>query len=186
MRIDDDGSYKEIYKTNLQESAYISSWTPDNKEFYLVTNKGDIDLSTLYRMNPETGDMTKVESDPKGKVDFGGLWVNNNTREIISTSYTYDKRVRYFKDKKWEAIFNKLKNHFPGKEVGFSSFTKDYSKMLISVSGDNIATEVYFYDPLTDNPILQYTPRPDLKEIEEHLSNMQPISYPSSDGMIRN
>lgn len=183
MRVEDDGSFKEIYKTNLEESAYLTGWTPDNKEAYLVTNKGDINFSTLYRMNPTTGEMTLMESDPKGIADFGGLWVNNKTREIISTSYTYDKRVRYFKDKKWEGIYNKLKAHFPGKEVGFSSFTKDYSKMLVSVSGDKYATEVYFYDPMTDNPILQYTPRPDLKEIEENLSTMQPVSYPSSDGL---
>ena len=183
MRVEEDGSFKEIYKTNLQESAYLTGWTPDNKECYIVTNKGDMDLSTLFRMNPTTGQMTKVESDPKGLVDFGGLWVNENTHEIISTSYTYDKRVRYFKDKKWEAIYNKLKGHFPGKEVGFSSFTTDYSKMLVSVSGDKYASEVYFYDPVTDKPILQYTPRPDLKEIEQHLSSMEPISYPSSDGM---
>ena len=36
---------------------------------------------------------------------------------------------------------------------------------------------------MTDKPILQYTPRPDLKEIEDDLSTMQPISYPSSDGL---
>ena len=109
--------------------------------------------------------------------------MNNHTRKIITTSYIYDKRVRYFKNKKWEDIFNKLKKHFPDKEIRFTSYTKDYAKMLIAVSGDDIAAEVYFYDPVTDKPILQYTPRPDLKELEEHLSNMQPISYPSSDGM---
>jgi len=184
IRIDDNGTYKEIYNTNLQESASIVNWTPDNKECYLITNKGDINLSALYKMNPETGHVTLVESDPKGQVDFGRLWVNNHTREIISTSYTYDKRVRYFKDKKWEDIFNKLKGHFPGKEIGFTSFTRDYTKMLIVVSGDNVAAEVYFYDPVTDKPILQYTPRPDLKEIEEYLSNMQSVSYPSSDSML--
>ncbi len=183
LSIDKEGNFKKIYETNLQESAYLTGWTADNSAAYLVTNKGDIDLSTLYKFNPETGEQTKVEADPKGKVDFGRLWVNDNTREIISTSYTYDKTVRYFKDKKWEAVYNKLKAHFPGKEVGFTSFTSDYSKMLVSVSGDKYATEVYFYDPLTDKPILQYTPRPDLKEIETHLSEMTPISYPSSDGL---
>ena len=164
MRVEEDGTFKEIYKTNLKESAYLTGWTPDNKEAYLVTNKGDINFSTLYKMNPTTEKLTLVESDPKGIADFGNLWVNDKTREIIATSYTYDKRVRYFKDKKWETIYRKLKAHFPGKEVGFNSFTKDYSKMLISVSGDKYASEVYFYDPLTDNPILQYTPRPDLKK----------------------
>ena len=183
LRVEKDGSFKELYTTNLKEQAYVSDWTADNKECYLVTNKGDINLSTCYKMNPETGELTLYEADPKGQVDFGGLWVNNDTREIIATSYTYDKRERYFKDSKWEGIYKNLQAQFPGKEVGFSSFTKDYSKMLVSVGGDNKASEVYFHNPSNGDLILQYTPRPQLKEIEEHLSTMEPISYKSSDGM---
>ena len=183
LRVEPDGSFEELYTTNLKEQAYVSDWTPDNKECYLITNKGDINFSTCYKMNPETGDLSLYEADPKGQVDFGGLWVNSDTREIIATSYTYDKRVRYFKDSKWEAIYKNLQAKFPGKEIGFNSFTKDYSKMLVSVFGDNKATEVYFHNPTTDELILQYTPRPALKEIENHLSTMQPISYPSSDGL---
>ena len=144
MRVEEDETFKEIYKTNLKESAYLTGWTPDNKEAYPVTNKGDINFSTLYKMNPTTENLTLIESDSKGIADFGNLWVNDKTWEIIATSYTYDKRVRYFKDKKWETIYRKLKAHFPRKEVGFNSFTKDYSKMLVSVSGDKYAFEVYF------------------------------------------
>ena len=48
IRIDDNGAYKEIYNTNLQESASIANWTPDNKECYLITNKGDINLSLIH------------------------------------------------------------------------------------------------------------------------------------------
>ena len=183
LRVEPDGSFEELYTTNLKEQAYVSDWTPDNKECYLITNKGDINFSTCYKMNPETGDLSLYEEDPKGQVDFGGLWVNSDTREIIATSYTYDKRVRYFKDPKWETIYKNLQAKFPGKEIGFTSFTKDYSKMLVSVFGDNKAAEVYFHNPTTDELILQYTPRPALKEIEKHLSTMQPISYPSSDGL---
>jgi len=184
LKVETDGSFKEIYATNIKESAYVYSWTPDNKECYLVTNKGDINFSTLYKLNPETGALTLFETDPKGKADFGSLWVNDDTREIIATSYTYDKRVRYFKDPKWEGIYKYVKNKFPNKEIGFNSFTKDYSKMLISVFGDDCASEVYYHDPVTKDLILQYTPRPKLKAIEASLAEMKPISYPSSDGLM--
>ena len=183
LRVDPDGSFKELYETNLQEQAYVAGWTPDNSECYLVSNKGDIDKSTLFKMNPQTGEVVEMESDPKDLVDFGSLWVNSETREIISSSYTYDKRVRYFKNKEWENRYNYLKSQFPNREVGFSSFTKDYDKMLVSVSGDKYATEVYFFDPATKELILQYTPRPALKKVENALSNMQPITYKSSDGL---
>ena len=36
-----------IYETSVTEQAYIASWTPDNKQAYFVTNKGDLNLSTL-------------------------------------------------------------------------------------------------------------------------------------------
>lgn len=184
LRVEEDGSFEELYTTNIKESAYVTGWAPDNKSCYLVTNKGDIDLSTCYKMNPENGKLELYEADPKGMVDFGSLWINDETREVIATSYTYDKRVRYFKEPKWEGIYKYLKSQFPGKEVGFSSFTKDYSKMLVAVSGDDIATEVYYHDPATKELILQYTPRPKLKEVEDALSSMEPISYPSSDGLM--
>ena len=55
--------------------------------------------------------------------------------------------------------------------------------MLVSVSGDKYASEVYFYDSATKDLILQYTPRPELKAVEQHLSTMKPINYKSSDGL---
>jgi len=183
LRVEPDGTFEEIYSTNIKETAYVSGWTKDNELCYLVSNKGDVNLRTLYTLNPNNGEVVKVESDPKNKVDFGSLFVNDNTREIISTSYTYDKRKRYFKDKEWEANFNFLQKEFPGKEVGFTSFTKDYSKMLVVAYGDKYASDVYYFDPASKELIHQYTPRPRLKEIEKRLSTMQPIKYASSDGL---
>lgn len=192
-RTDEKGTtqflYKEreeltpIYETLVTETAYISNWNENNSEFYLVTNKGDLDLSTLFLMNPSTKKLSKIESDPKGKVDFGGLFIDRNTRKIISTQYTSDKTDVYWKDKTWEVNYNYLKSKFPGREVDFQSFTKDYSKSLIAVWGDKYATEAYFYDTKTKELILQYTPRPKLKEVEKHLAEMIPVSYISSDGL---
>lgn len=193
-RTDEKGTtqflYKEgdkltpIYETLVTETAYISSWNENNTEFYMVTNKGDLDLSTLFLMNPKTKKMTKIESDPKGKVDFGGLFIDQNTRKIISTNYTSDKTDVYWKDKTWEENYNFLKSKFPGREVDFSSSTKDYSKFLVTVWGDKYASQAYFFDAKTKELILQYTPRPKLKEVEEHLAEMIPITYKSSDGLL--
>lgn len=183
LRVEPDGTFEEIYSSNIKETAYVSGWTKDNEKCYLVSDKGDVNLRTLYTLDPKTGEVVKVESDPKNKVDFGSLFVNDNTREIIATSYTYDKRKRYFKDKEWEANFNFLQKEFPGKEVGFSSFTKDYSKMLVVAYGDKFASDVYYFDPASKELIHQYTPRPRLKEIEKHLATMQSINYKSSDGL---
>ncbi|WP_228412797.1 S9 family peptidase [Chryseobacterium sp. G0162] len=192
-RTDDKGTtqflYKEgdkltpIYETLVTEEAYIPNWNEDNSKFYLVTNNGALDKSTLFMMDPKTKQTTKIESDPKEKVDFGGLFMDRNTRKMISTSYTGDKTDYYWKDKTWEANYKFLKSKFPGREVDFSSSTKDYSKFLISVWGDQYVSESYFFDTKTKELIFQYTPRPELKKVEKYLASMTPIRYKSSDGL---
>lgn len=172
-----------IYETLVTENAYIASWSEDNAKFYLVTNKGDLDKTALFMMDPKTKQITKVEADPKGKVDFGGLSMDRNTRKIISTSYTGDKTDYYWKDKTWEENYKFLQSKFPGREVNFGSSTKDYSKFLISVWGDKYASESYFFDAKTKQLIFQYTPRAELKKVEKYLASMTPISYKSSDGL---
>jgi len=172
-----------FYDFTVTEQAYITSWTPDNKQAYLVTNKGDLNLSTLYLIDPVTKKMTKVESDPKNRVDFGGLFMSDLTREMIYTQYTDDKEVFYWKDKQWEQNYKFLQSKFPGRELGFQSLTKDEKKLLVSVFGDKYASEVYFFDTATNELILQYVPRPALKKVEEFLAPMKPVRYKSSDGL---
>jgi len=172
-----------IYETLVTEEAYIPSWNEDNSKFYLVTNKGDIDKSTLFLMDPKTKKTTKIESDPKGKVDFGNLFIDRNTRKIIATSYTGDKTENYWKDKTWEDNYKFLQNKFPGREIDFSSSTKDYSKSLVTAWGDQYASESYFFDAKTKELVFQYTPRAELKKVEKYLAPMTPITYKSSDGL---
>ena len=177
------GELTQIYETNVNENASVVAWNEDNSKLYLITNKGDLDLLTLFLMDPETGEKELIESDPEERVDFGDLIIDRNTRQIIGTSYTDDKTRYYWQDAKREEIYNFLKGEFPGREVSFSSSTLDYSKFLIAVSGDKYAAESWFFDVETKELIHQYTPRPDLKEVEEFLAPMQPIRYASSDGL---
>ncbi|MEX0813582.1 MAG: alpha/beta fold hydrolase [Chitinophagales bacterium] len=183
LRLDKHGNTTPIYETDVTEQAYVAGWNKDNSKFYLVSNKGDLDLSTLFLMDPETKELEKIEEDPKKRVDFGGMMLDDNTREIVYTSYTDDKKRYYWKNKEWEKNYNFLKEKFPEREISFQSYTNDYSKFLISVWGDKYPSESYFFNTASDSLIFQYTPRPELKEQEEHLAKMQPIRYKSSDGL---
>ncbi len=182
-RIDEGNKLEPIYSTSVTEQAYIYNWNEDNTKAYLVTNKGDLNLSTLFLLDPKTKQLTKIESDPLNKVDFGGLNISDVTRKVISTSYTDEKTRIYWKDKAWEANYNYLKSKFPGREVDFQSSTLDEKKFLIAVWGDKYATEAYFFNSDNKDLIHQYTPRPALKKVEQHLSPMKAIYYKSSDGM---
>ena len=172
-----------IYETSVTENAGVSGWDAENENIYLVTNKGELDLMTLYKMNPATKQLELIESDPDKRVDFGGLRMDRNTRKIISTSYTENKTRHYWRDKNWEANYKFLEEKFPGREIAFQSSTKDYSKFLVAVYGDKYASEAWYFDANKRELIHQYTPRPELKEVEQYLAPMTPIRYASSDGL---
>lgn len=184
MLYKDGKNLKPIYETSVTEGASALKWNEDNTKFYFVTNKGDLDLTTLYLMDPVTEEMTLIESDPEGKVDIADVVMDRNTRQMVYTTYVDDKTRIYWKDDARKEIYEFLEEKFPGREIGFSSATKDYSKFLVSVSGDKYAAESWFFDVATKELIHQYTPRPKLKEVEEHLAEMKPITYPSSDGLM--
>lgn len=179
----DGDSLVPIYETSVEENAGVSGWDAKNENVYLTTNKGDLDLMTLFMMNPETKEMEVLESDPNRRVDFGGLRVDRNTREVISTSYTENKTRYYWRDKNWEANYKFLQEKFPGREISFQSSTNDYGKFLVAVTGDKYASEAWYFDANTRELIHQYTPRPELKEVEQYLAPMTPIRYLSSDGL---
>jgi len=172
-----------IYQTSVTESAAAVNWNEDNSKFYLITNKGDLDLATLYLMDPVSLEMELIESDPVGKVNLLSLVMDRNTRKMVCTNYVDDKIRRYWKDKKRQAVYEYLQGQFPGREISLTSSTKDYSRFLVSVSGDKYAVESWCYDVATKELEHQYTPRPQLKEIENYLCPMQAIIYKSSDGL---
>lgn len=180
----DEGDFVTIFETNVKENANIVGWTPDNQLAYLATNKGDVDLETLYSFDPQTGIITKIESDPEGKVDFGSISFDEKTREIIATYYLYDRLKRYFKNQEWKDLFTVFETRFPDREVDILGHSKDNAKFLIVAWGDKYLPDVYYYDTAVQIFEFQYTPRPDMKPYESYLASMHPITYPSSDGLM--
>jgi len=184
LKVKDLKDFNLIYKTNLQENAYVAGWDEQNEKAYLISNKGEVDLSTLYSINNENGEVKKIESDPENKVDFGSLIIHQKSREILGTIYVADKVRRYWRNDQWSEMFLKFESKFPNREVSIASSTEDYQKMLIAVGGDRYASEVWLYDNNDDSYQYQYTARPKLKEVEDRLSPMEPIHYESSDGLM--
>lgn len=180
-RIDSEGETL-LYSWTMFETAYPISFTKDNRHFYLVSNAGDdIDLTQLYLMDIETGEMEFVEKDPEGKADFGGMFISDKTLEVLFTSYTDAYTRRYFKDDEFEKHYLHIKNQFDGMEVSLYGATNDERFWLVSVWSDTNPGQVYLYDMETKVLNFQYDPRPSMPT--EHLSPMTSITYPSSDGL---
>lgn len=173
----------EIYRVGVEETAYPAGWDGNDEYLYFVSNKDAYDKSSLFRIEPVSMHIEHLETDPEDRVDFGALFLDRNTGAFLGTAYVDDAKRMYWRDATWQANYNYLQSQFPSREVSFTSYTKDYSKFLVTVSGDRFASETWLFEPKSHALTLQYTPRPKLKEVEAHLSEMRPLTYFSSDSL---
>jgi dipeptidyl aminopeptidase/acylaminoacyl peptidase len=180
LRVDADG-FTPIYTCNVFESVDVVQFHKDAQRAYIQTNKGDLDLLTLALLDPATGEVTTVESDPLGRVDLGSAWFSEATDELVETEYSDDRDRRYFKDPVFEADYRWLEAKFPGKEISITSTTRDESQWLIAPHGDTEPGETYLFDRKTRELSFQYKIREKLPR--EALAPMQAVRYKSSDGL---
>lgn len=173
----------EIYRVGVEETAYPAGWDGNDEYVYIASNKGELDKSSLFKMEPVSMQLEFLESDPEDRVDFGSLLLDRNTGEWLGTAYVDDQKRMYWRNETWADDYAFLQSKFPNRAISFTSYTKDYSQFLVTISGDRYASETWLFDRASRTLTLQYTPRPKLKVVEEHLAEMRPIRYPSSDGL---
>src|ERR1700733_6171243 len=180
LRVDVDG-FTPIYTCNVFETCDVVQFHKDAQRAYIQTNQGHLDLMTLALLDPATGKMETVESDPRGRVDLESAWFSEATDELVETQYSDDRTRRYFKDPAFEADYRWLEGEFPGQEISIASSTRDERRWLISAHGDTEPGQAYLFDRETRGLSFQYKIREKLPR--ESLAPMQAVRYSSSDGM---
>jgi dipeptidyl aminopeptidase/acylaminoacyl peptidase len=176
----DEGGFTRLLSCSVFEDLRPLEFKPDGARAYIETNK-DRNLSALMLIDPKSGELEVVESDPLGRVDFGAAVFSEATDQLVATEYTDDRTRRYFKEPGVEADHHWLESHFAGREVDVLSSTADERIWLLNAHGDTEPGEVCLFDRETRTLELQYKVREKLPR--EALAPMQPIRYPSSDGM---
>jgi dipeptidyl aminopeptidase/acylaminoacyl peptidase len=180
LRVDPDG-FKEIYSCTVLEECGIADFDPTNKQVYLITNKGAVDLSELELMDLASGSTTKIESDPEKRVDLGDVKISDLDYHIYFTQYQDDRFRFYFKDKGFEEEFHWLQSKLPGKEIGFGARSKDENIWIVSATSDMEPGETYLWDRKAKTLELQYRIREELPRAS--LSERKPYHFKSSDGL---
>jgi dipeptidyl aminopeptidase/acylaminoacyl peptidase len=173
--------FKQIYSCSVLESCGVIGFTPDNKLAYLITNKGDLNLMELQTIDPANGVTAKVESDPEGRVDLGGVHISEIDYRILFTQYEDDRSRVYFRDKEFEQEYRWLQSKLPGKEIAFGSHSEDESVWIVSAYSDTEPGETYVWDRKAKTLTLQYRIREELPR--EALSERKPYHFKSSDGL---
>ncbi|KAA0250520.1 MAG: S9 family peptidase [Acidobacteria bacterium] len=180
LRIDPE-AFTKVYSCTVFETCGPERFHKDGKRVYMQTNKGEPDLVRLTLFDPATGAEEVVESDPKGRVDFGSSVFSEATDELVATAYE-DERLRiYFRDKSFEADYRLLEKKLPGKEVLPASTTADDQLWMITAYSDVDPGSRYLFDRKTKKLSLEYKARERIPR--EHMAPMTAIRYKSSDGL---
>lgn len=181
LRVEDDG-FTPLQVCGVFESCNPSRFHRDGRRVYMVTNRGDdVDLVRLTLLDVRTGDETLVESDPERRVDLAGAIFSDRTEELVGTAYVDDRPRFYWRNDDWEEDYETLRGRLPGLNVSVGSSTLDERLWIVNAAGDIEPGETYLFDRETDELTLQYRIRERLPR--EHLAEVTPIRYESSDGL---
>ncbi|MEX2499404.1 MAG: alpha/beta fold hydrolase [Wenzhouxiangellaceae bacterium] len=178
----EDGELGDVlYECNWRETCGPMRFHADNQRVWFQSNKGDdVDLTGLYLMDAETGELEFVERDPEGEVDFSGALFANSDHRLLATRYS-GARVRiYPRDKEFEKALTYLRENLPDGEISFAPQTLDDQLVKVTVFRDVDPGTVYLFDWKNYSVQELYVTRPELPT--EHLAQMQPISYTARDG----
>jgi dienelactone hydrolase len=106
---------------------------------------------------------------------------SEKTGQLVGTVYVGEKSRIYFRDKEFQADYERIKAKLPGKELAFAGSTADERKWMMVASSDTEPGERYLYDRDTKNLVKQYQVFEKLPR--QALAEMKPIRYTSSDGL---
>jgi len=181
MRVEGKKLSKPILKVSWQEAMGGFTFRPGNRSAYLETNVGEGDLSYLAEIDPKSGALKRLESDPLGRVDLSRAAFSEATDELVGTVYFDDRKRNYWKDRGFEEDFLFLRKRFLNQEVGLADMSGDDGKWLVLISGDTDPGTYYLFDRASKEVLLFGALRPDLPK--EKLAPMTSIRYRSSDGL---
>jgi len=181
LRVDAD-KFTTIYSCDVFETCDPVHFDAANTKTYLITNKGpDLDLAELGILDPASGAVTAVESDPLKRVDIQEAIFSDLSDRLVGTIYVDDRPRIYWKDSTFEADYTWVRSKLPGREVAFGSHSKDEKLWIIAAHSDTEPGETYLYDRRAKTLALQFRIREKLPR--ESLASMQSIRYKSSDGL---
>ena len=171
--------FQSILTTNFKESVSPLSFTFDNKELYVASNRGR-DKSAIYTFNLETAEEDTLIFEHQ-EVDVYNLMRSKKRKVITGVSYTTDKTQMHFFDEWRENIQNKLESKLTGFEVALSDLARDEKSAIIVTYSDRSRGTYYYYDIENDDLTKLADLSPWLNE--EDMAYMNPISYQSRDGL---
>lgn len=179
LRVDED-ELVNVFEVDNEETLNPIRFHKNNEQLYMATNK-DRNLSSLFLFNPQTEELSLVETDPEKEVDFNGAIFSNETEELLATTYVGDRLRIYPKDEQFKRDYEVMKSELPDGEINFGAHTSDDQMWVINVEQDVDPGSTYLYNRSDESLAMLYESRPELES--NHLAEMKPIRYTARDGL---
>lgn len=173
--------WKSLGSSKLgEEGAYYAGFTSDNKNIYLLSNKGR-DRAAVYKLDPTTGKQEMIFGHDE--VDVGEPIFSPKDHRALSISYVTDKPQIHYLDKKFADLQKALDKALPNTINQITSLTDDDNTALVLASSDKTPGTYYL---LETEPELKITY---LVQIADHIKpkdmvDVKPISYKARDDLL--
>ena len=177
----DAGSVVPVYACGPDEACEPLRFHVDGARVYVETSHGESDLSRLVLLDPETGEIEEVESDPEAEVDFGGALFAADTHELVATWYMGDRIRWYPREQRFARDLESARHQLPDGDLGFRSMTRDGRRMLVSVLSDVEPGASWLYDRETGAWELLYRTRPEVPS--RHMARTEAVRFAARDGV---
>lgn len=178
-RENENEQFRTVITTNFKETLRPLFFTFDNRHIYAASNLGR-DKSAIVKYNISEGrEMEVIYEHPE--VDLNHLAYSKKRKTLTAISYTTWKLERKFLDKETENIFKRIEKDLAGYEIAITDLNKNEDIFIIRTYSDRSLGAHYIYDKKSDILTKMTDVCPWI--IENEMSEMQPITYNSRDGL---
>lgn len=163
-----EGKSQQVVRTTADGTVYAT----------LSDNRSPLAIGTL---DTTTGTFTTLFQDAVADVS-DLLWSTDDTTLIGVVTEAGAPAVTLLNEDHADAeIYASLAAAFEGQMVDFSSYTRDGSKVVISVYSDSNPGELYLYDRSTGKARFLMARRPQLQAA--NMASVRPFNFTTKDGL---
>lgn len=178
VRDDKASSWREFTRWGPDESnGGVTGWTPDNQALLLTSSVG-ANAARLVQADLQTGAMDVIAEDPQ--YDVGFVLRHPRTHALEAVRFTKARREWVVLDPALQPDFDALGQVCDGDWVPVSRDLAD-AQWIVQYMRDNGPNLFYLYDRAARHVELLFSEKPALNAYT--LSKMQPVSFPSRDGL---
>ncbi|MEZ4959564.1 MAG: S9 family peptidase [Saprospiraceae bacterium] len=183
-RPSEDEPFSKVLTTDFREGVTPLFFDFENDDLVYATSNIGRDKQVILKLDLKTGREVGEPIFSHPDADVASLGYSRKRKVPTAISYLTDKRHLHFLDRETELRFTQLEAKLTGYEIVATASNKEETKFMIRTYSDRSLGAYYLYDQTTDDLTKIAEVSPWLSE--EDMAPMQPVSFPSRDGLTIN